>query len=101
MFTWAGGASYQTSTLHTSVSYVGSGTGTLLVDADSVGGPYSILMAAYGGGTASSGNRSASGSSADTTWTFAGSFGGDTRTPCLTGSLRADGTFQYLVQVNP
>ena len=92
---WAGGASLRTGTVSSNVSFLGSGSGTMLVDADSVAGPYGITMFAAGAGRATVGTRTAEGSSSDTTYSFTGAFGGSATEPCLTGQIELGGTFEY------
>ncbi len=94
-FSWAGGASLRTGTVSSNVAFIGNGSGTLDVDADSVAGPYRITMAAAGSGRATVAGSSAQGSSNDTTYTFSGAFGGSASEPCLTGQIELGGTFVY------
>jgi len=94
-FSWAGAASLRTGTVSSNVGFVGTGSGTLDVDADSVAGPYGITLAAAGSGRASVAGNSAQGSSNDTTYTFSGAFGGSASEPCLTGQIELGGTFVY------
>jgi len=96
VFTWAGAVNYNSSTLNAGTFYLGSGNGTMEVDADSVAGPYGIIMSAQGSAQATSASgATATGRIDDGSWTFSGQFGGSSRRACLTGSISFGGTLEY------
>ncbi|MFO1537962.1 MAG: hypothetical protein ACKOVH_09100 [Actinomycetota bacterium] len=95
-FSWAGTASDSGATVTSSSQFLGNGIGTLLVDADSVAGPFGIAAVVSGRGTAvSASGARATGDASGATWTFTGTFGGSATQPCLTGEVGLGGTFVF------
>jgi hypothetical protein len=95
-FSVFGTASYSSATLTSSSQFLGNGIGTLLVDADSVAGPFGIVAVVSGRGEAvsASGTR-ATGDTNSATWSFDGTFGGSATQPCLTGNVSLGGMFEF------
>jgi hypothetical protein len=95
-FSWAGTATYSSGTLTSASRFVGNGIGTLLVDADSVGGDFGINATVTGEAVATSASGArATGDTTGATWDFVGTFGGSATEVCLTGTVALGGTLEF------